>query len=88
MVAAQRLQGLGRGRSGDGAGVCQDFCWWLWVCECVCGVLVVRAPLPDRVPVCFRVAASLFRPERSAGILRTATLAYRHPTLRSSAAPA
>jgi hypothetical protein len=41
---------LGRGRSGDGAGVCQGFCWWLWVCECFCGVLVVVAPLPDRAP--------------------------------------
>jgi hypothetical protein len=35
-------------------------------------VLVVGAPLPDRVPVCCRVGAGLLRVGRSAGILRTA----------------
>jgi len=49
-------------------------------------VLVVVAPLPDRVPVCFRVVAALLRPDRSAGILRTAARAHRRPTLRSFAA--
>jgi hypothetical protein len=64
---------------------CQQFCWWLWICESAYGVLVVAAPLPDRVPVCFRVGAALLRPDRSAGILRTAPLAHRRPTLRTSA---
>ena len=55
------------------------------MCEGSYGVLVVVAPLPDRVPVCFRVVAALFQPERSAGILRTAALAHRRPTLHSFA---
>jgi len=76
---------LGRGRSGDGAGRCQAFCWWISMCERKNIVLVVGAPLPDRVPVCFRVGAVLLRPERSAGILRTAARAHRRPTLRTSA---
>jgi hypothetical protein len=48
-------------------------------------VLVVRAPVPDRVPVCFRVGAPLLRPDHSAGILRTAERAHRRPILRTSA---
>ena len=55
------------------------------MCEHLKVVLVVGAPLPDRVPVCFRVVATLLRPERSAGLLRTAALAHRRPHLRTSA---
>ncbi len=42
-------------------------------------MLVGVAPLPDRVPVCFRVVAALLRPDRSAGILRTAARAHWRP---------
>ena len=57
--------------------VCQHFCWWLGVCERRNTVLVVGAPLPDRAPYRFRVAAPLLRSDR--------TGQARRPTLRNSA---